>query len=294
MSRRSRWTALLLALVLLLAAAAPALADFRHARIGARPKALGSAFVSLVDDANAAYWNPAGLTRNDRVSFMATRAWLYSVPEIYEDYLCLDLNRLGPISVGASWVRLGIDGIYSENTVNLALAARVPRFERLSVGVAGKLFFLEAPGYERYNDPNYNGGDHDISFDVGLHYDGDGPWTLGAVLYNVTEPELQLLQNTSKPDPVYTEWAAGGSYLFRDALLLTVDLRNREGRWADTVAHGGAEIWFFEALALRGGIDEGLLTIGAGLQDVHWEVDFCLATHKELGDVYMISVTVRN
>ena len=38
--------------------------------------------------------------------------------------------------------------------------------------------------------------------------------------YNVVETKLQLIESTSDPDPVYTEWAAGGSYLFRETLLL--------------------------------------------------------------------------
>jgi hypothetical protein len=268
-------------------------ADFRHARMGARPKALGSAFVSLADDANAAYWNPAGLTRGDRLSFMATRAWLYNVSEIYNDYLCIVLPPWHALHFGASWVRLGVEDLYSENTVNLALATQVPLLSGLSAGVAGKLLFLEAPGYERYNDPAYNGGDQALSLDVGLHYSSGGPWSLGAVLYNPTEPELQLLTTTSDPDPVYMEYAVGGSYLFRDTLLLTVDVRSREGHWRDTVLNGGAEIWFFNALALRAGLDQGLVAMGIGLQDVHWEVDFALETNKELGNAYMLSFTVR-
>ena len=281
-------------LIVSLAVATTALADFRHARMGARPKALGSAYVSLVDDANAAYWNPAGLVQDNRASLMATRAWLYGVDDLYNDYICVDIPRWRGLNFGASWVRLGIKDTYSENTLNLAVAAELPFLEGLSGGIAGKLFLLDAPGYEQYNDPYYNGGDHDWSFDVGLHYTAKGPWKLGAVFYNVLQPKLQLISSTANPDPVYSEWAAGGSYLFRDALLVTADFRSREGRLHDIVLHGGAEIWFFNALALRVGLDEGLVTMGAGLQDVHWQADVTLQTDKKLGNVYMLSFTVRN
>jgi hypothetical protein len=284
---------LLVTLAGLFALTAGAQADFRHARMGARPKALGSAFVSLADDANAAYWNPAGLTRDSRHSLMVTRAWLYSVSEIYNDYLAVDLPSLGGVHLGASWVRLGIDDLYSENTVNLAAAMRTPFLEGLSLGAAGKLYLLDAPGYERYNDPAYEGADHAFSFDLGLHYDSGGAWTLGGVLYNLTEPTLQLLSTTANPDPVYSEWAVGGSYLFRETLLVTVDARNREGRWQDVLLLGGAEIWFFNALALRAGVDAELVTMGLGLQDVHWQADFSLETNKNVGNVYMLSFTVR-
>jgi hypothetical protein len=278
----------------LLAEPAVLRADFRHARVGARPRALGSAFVSLADDPNATYWNPAGLTRNNRAALMITRGWLYAVSDLTNDYACVGLPPFGGVHLGMSWVRLGIDKIYSEDTLNLGAAVRSPFLRGLSLGVAGKLFMLDAPGYERYNDPAYSGGDHAFSFDVGFHYQGDGPWTLGGVLYNVTAPELQLLSTTTDPDPAYTEYAIGGSYLFRDILLVTLDVRDREGEWLDTLLHGGAEIWFFDALALRAGLDGGLVTMGVGLQDVHWQADFCLEANKQVGNVYMLSFTVRN
>lgn len=289
--RRGIATGLLLAVMA--SGADTARADFRHARMGARPKALGSAFVSLADDANAAYWNPAGLVRDDRVSFMLTRSWLFGVSDIENDYLAADLPSLGRFHFGASWVRLGIDKLYHEDTINLSVATGAPFLPGLSVGLTGKMFLLAAPGYEQYNDPNYNGGDQGYSADIGLIYDRGGPWSVGAVVYNLVETELQLLDSTSDPDPIYREWAAGGNWLFRDTLLVTADLRNREGRTGDVILHGGAEIWFYDALVLRAGMDRGLVTMGAGLQDKHWQADFTLETDKKLGNVYMLSFTVR-
>lgn len=262
--------------------------------MGARPKALGSAFVSLADDANAAYWNPAGLVRDSRVSMMLTNSWLYGISDLTNTYLALDLPRLGGLHFGASWVRLGIKDLYNEDTINLAVAGNLPFLEGLSMGVTGKMFLLAAPGYEQYNDPNYNGGDQGYSFDLGLLYDSEGPWSLGATVYNLVETKLQLIQNTSDPDPIFTEWAAGGSYLFRETLLITADFRNREGEFNNVVLNGGAEIWFYDAMVLRAGLDNAVTTLGAGLQDKHWQVDFSIETDKALGNIYMLSFTVRN
>ena len=269
-------------------------ADFRYANPGARPKAMGSAFVALADDPNAAYWNPAALTRSNRLALMASNSWLYGVSDIDNYYLAATFPQVGKVHFGASWVRLGITDVYSEDTLNLSAAMPLPFLDGLSAGVTGKMFLLDAPGYEELNDPNYMGGDQGFSADIGLHYASAGPWSLGAVIYNLHETTLQLISSTANPDPVYTEWAAGGSYLFRDTLLLTADLRSRDGRNLDTVLHGGVEIWFFDALALRSGLHAGLVTMGVGLQDVHWQADFALETEKKLGNVYMLSFTVRN
>ncbi len=277
-----------------LVTAAVSLADFRHPRMGARPRALGSAFVSLCDDANATHWNPAGLTRDDRLATMITRAWMYSIPELRNDYLTLDFPAWHGVHLGASFVRQGISDVYYEDTYDLAVAIAVPQVEGLSLGTTGKIYRLAAPGYEQYGDPAYNGGDTDYAFDLGFLYDSGKAWTIGGAVYNLNEPYLQLLATTIDPDPVYSQFALGGSYLFRDTLLIACDLRSREGGWGNSALHGGAEIWFFDALALRAGLNAGLVAMGVGLQDVHWQMDIALETHKELGNVYMLSFTVRD
>ena len=264
-----------------LGAVTDARADFRFAGVGARPKALGSAYVAVADDANAAYWNPAGLTRDSRSSLMLTNSWLYGVSDIENYYMAMDLPQVGAFHFGLSWVRLGITDVYSEDTINLAVGYKAPFLEGLSLGAAGKMFLLDAPGYEQFDDPNFNGGDQGYSLDLGVLYDSGEAWTLGGTIYNLHETSLQLISTTSSPDPIYTEWAAGGSYLFRDTLLVTADLRNREGRTTDMVLHGGAEIWFFDALVLRTGLDQGMVTIGAGLQDTHWQAAFSPGAEKK-------------
>lgn len=269
-------------------------ADFRFAGVGARPKAMGSAYVAVADDANAVYWNPAGLVRDGRTSLMLTNSWLYGVSDLENYYLAMSLPQVGPFHLGFSWVRLGITDVYYEDTLNLGLGFKAPFLDGLSLGIAGKMFLLDAPGYDQFNDPNFTGGDQGYSLDLGFLYDSAKAWTLGATIYNLHETSLQLITTTSSPDEIYTEWAAGGSYLFRDILLVTADFRNREGRTTDIILHGGAEIWFFEALVLRTGLDKGLVTIGAGLQDTHWQADFSLETDKNLGNIYMLSFTVRN
>lgn len=290
MRRRALALALLAAAVL---AATPALADFRHARMGARPRSMGSAYASLSDDPNAVFWNPAGLARGTRWAAMVTRAWPYAVPELGTDDLVITLPGIKGVHLGVGAIRMGIDDLYHEDTYALAAGVRVPWLDGLSAGATVKLLRLAAPGYERYNDPAYNGGDSGVAWDLGLHYEADGPWTLGAVVQNLNEPRLQLLDTTVDPDAVFSAWAAGGSYLFRDTLLIACDARSRDGDWTNVTLHGGAEIWFFDALALRAGISGGQVSMGVGLQDEHWQADMALESAEELGNVYQFSFTVR-
>lgn len=294
--RAARRAALTLAALALLAGSAAA--DFRSTRTGARPRAMGSAFVAVSDDANAVHWNPAGLAAADRVQLMLTRNWAYDVSDLLQDDALTLVGpgfRLGGLEVrtAGSFVRRAIRDVYYEDTYELALAAELPWLRGLAVGATGKVFRLDAPSYEQYNDPNYLGADTGLAADLGLLYRGSGPWSLGATLYNLNEPYLQLIGTTTHPDPVYRAYAVGGSYLFRDTLLLTADLRSGQFDFDTLHVNGGAEIWFFDALALRAGLFEGNVAMGLGLQDRAWRADIALETHEEVGDAYILSFTLR-
>lgn len=296
MKRLKRHTCAAMASAAILLALTPQAlrADFRHARMGPRPRAMGSAFVGVADDANAIYWNPAGMTMVERFEITGCRTSLFSVAELSSDYAAAVYNTGPWFAVGVSWVRLELEDIYHEDTVNLGIARSVPKFDNLSIGAAVKIFTLAAPGYERYNDPAYEGSVNKASVDIGVHYHSTSKvWSVGAVVYNVNEPKLQLLTTTKTPDPVYRDFAIGASYRFSGLLLLSYDLRTRYGRWDDVIGRIGSEIWFFDAVALRGGFEKENLTAGFGLKGTHWQVDLMLETHYDLGNTYQFGLTIR-
>ncbi|OQX84597.1 MAG: hypothetical protein B6D63_04165 [Candidatus Latescibacteria bacterium 4484_7] len=267
-------------------------ADFRNMRIGPRPRAMGSAFVAVANDANAVYWNPAGMVFIDRFELTGCRTMLYSVDDLSNDFLS-GVYSTRFASFGLSWMRLGLKDIYHEDTINLAVARRMPFLKGLSAGLSFKLFVLSAPGYEKYNDPGFKGRDIAPSYDIGVHYSSGGNWTLGFVLYNVNEPKLKLIETTKTPDPVYREYSLGVSYIFRGMLLTTFELKTLYGEQTKTVGRFGSEIWFFDAVALRGGFEREHMTAGFGLKGNYWQIDLMLETHYELGNTYQFSATIR-
>ena len=94
-------------------------AEFLSHGVGARALGMGSAFVSIADDATAAYWNPAGLAKVEKHAFSI----MYSDSFGAEDGGFLNkgiveynfvnyvhqFNGFG--SIGISWIRLGVDDI---------------------------------------------------------------------------------------------------------------------------------------------------------------------------------------
>jgi len=92
--------------------------EFLSAGVGARALGMGSAFVSVADDATAAYWNPAGLTKVSANAFSAMYSDLFQtnsggflnsglVKYSFANYI----HRLNFGVVGVSWIRLGVDDI---------------------------------------------------------------------------------------------------------------------------------------------------------------------------------------
>ena len=94
-------------------------AEFLSLGVGARALGMGGMFVSIANDATAAYWNPAGLTEagNHAFSTMYSDSFRSSqggflnkglVQYSFINYV-LQIEDIG--SVGVSWIRLGVDEI---------------------------------------------------------------------------------------------------------------------------------------------------------------------------------------
>lgn len=116
-----------LAAVLLLAAA-PALAAFDENGAGARAPGLGDAFTALADDAYAIHYNPAGLAQLERPQLSAAYSKLYAGLSDGSDIGSSQLAYAHPLSrgrrgtVGVSWERFSLSGLYSEQSLSAAYA----------------------------------------------------------------------------------------------------------------------------------------------------------------------------
>ena len=94
-------------------------AEFLSHGVGARALGMGSAFVSIADDATAAYWNPAGLAKVDNHAFSIMYSDSFGAGEsgflnkgIVEYNFVNYVHRFSGFgSIGISWIRLGVDDI---------------------------------------------------------------------------------------------------------------------------------------------------------------------------------------
>jgi len=282
---------IVLLVVSLLVAAAPASANFLEVETGARAMGMGGAFVAVADDVTALHWNPAGLADLDGFQLFGMRTSVYTVEGLSEDSAMAGYGT-GCRGFGAGWMRTGAEDLYSEDTILVGYGQRLP-IDGLRAGFSIKRFSLDAPGYEYYDDPAYSGdGDDAYSGDVGLLYHR-GQWTYAATYRNIGEPELQLLDTTESPDKVTSELRLGASYLFREVMLMTAEWRvpNEVPSYYEdeTSLNIGTEIWFYDVFALRAGMNRDRITAGLGIKADHVRLDVALLSERRIGSLYRLS-----
>ncbi len=286
-----RITASTVIALLLLAGAVQA--NFLETELGARAMGMGGAFVAVADDVTALHWNPAGLAELPGVQVFGMRTSVYSVDGLSEDAVLTSYGT-GNMGYGLGWMRTGAADLYSENTLLAGYGAQTP-IDGLAAGIALKRFSIEAPGYEYYNDPGFaTGGDDAYAADLGALY-RHGKWSLGATVRNLGEPELQLLSTTAEEDldPVMSEFRLGGTYLFRDVMMMTVEWRAPrevpeyyENQYTINL---GSEVWFYDAFALRAGMNRDRITAGLGMRTKHVQIDVALMSERRIGSLYRLS-----
>ena len=291
---KSLIAATLAALVLAAVASGPAYTGFMAMEEGARATAIGGAFTAVADDATAVFWNPAGLAIMDgfKLTGMGTR--LFSVEGLSENVVSLSYSGWAKTGIGAGWARTGVEDVYNENTFVLGVGRQLLA-DGLAAGGALRVYRLAAPGYEYYNDPNFNDGDQDYALDLGFLYKRR-TWSLACVLRNLGQPEMKLISTTEDPDPITSEIRVGGTYTFRDVMLISGELRlpnevpsyyTRRVRYAL-----GTEIWFVGVFALRAGINDGKATAGLGLRISWLTIDASLLSVRRPGSKYRLSLSL--
>jgi hypothetical protein len=268
---------------------APSRADFRDLEIGARPLALGGAFVSISDDANGVYWNPAGLAWSTRPELLGMVTRAYGIDDLGMYYLS-GTGRIGRVAVGGGWMRLGITDVYNEDTFSFSGAMGWKTF---SAGATLKFLRVDAPGYEAYNDPGYLGAQMEPTVDVGIQWRPLKNLSFGCAAYNLTRPEIKMIDTTVDADPVPRDIRGGFSFIVREVWLLSLDVVKRDTDESAYTLHAGTELWFYDAFALRAGVDRGRITMGAAIDAGRWQLDGVVSAHRIMGNTYRLALTLR-
>lgn len=266
--------------------------SFLKLGIGARANGLGHAYSAVADDAEAVYWNPAGLMRLQKRQVTVTHTeWLQGISN---DFAAFAFKGMGG-AVGLSAYLNQVDGIerrtrpsdqpigtVEANDLALGLSYARRFSSKLNAGVTFKYL------YEKISLESANG----YAFDFGFSFrPGTAPMYLALVIQNLGSMSELLNDSVSLPSTV----RLGASYLIglgHSDLLLAGDLVKISD--LDMRANFGTELKFKKHFALRLGYQTGNevhgLSAGFGLllKSVHLDYGYTPFS-SDLGNTHRFS-----
>jgi hypothetical protein len=284
--------------------------EFLNLGVGARPIALGGAFVAERGDIVSGYYNPAGLStlEHPQAIFMHSETFgsllnhdylSFGKPIGSDDHqyaLAISLYRLG----GGGIIVTGKDQagrfyqIKEESHADYAGYFSYGRKfnDRLSGGLSAKLI------YRKIADESAFG----IGLDLGGLYTLSNWVDLGLNMQDITTTLLSY--STGTKESIYPTAKIGAKFhgnkgRFGAALYTDADLKFEGRDYAAQISAGpasidshlGLEISYLGRIAARIGSDAGNLTLGAGLRFGRVNVDLAMRDHSDLDNTFLASLT---
>src|SRR3989339_1733167 len=199
---------------------------------GVRPAAMGGAFTALSDDANAIYYNPAGLYRlqnNELIASYGKLYWGLTDGSNISNSDILYVNPFGKFgTVGLGIYSLALTGLYTEKIILFSYGMRI--IPKVGVGITMKSL-SHVYGSDEYtenaiDDTGNASGQPDevfsagkskskLSSDIGIFYRPESRYNLGVVVQNINSPDVGLVES----DKVEKTVRAGFSYSPRTSNL---------------------------------------------------------------------------
>lgn len=214
--------------------------------LGARPLGMGGAFTAVANDANALFWNPAGLVTLQRTEFTTMYSDLYADLGLGNSYV----GGVVPIgdnhAFGVDWMHIGQDdeGLsFRQDVFNLAYSLRLPWWN-LSIG----------PKIKRVDmDISLNGASaaktSGFEFDLGVLFSPVPGLRIGIVGQDLGTTSLSH-ENDRSEEIFPQKIRFGAAYSLFEGFLLAAAVDDR--------IRFGAEYWLFNSLAFRGGYQKDI------------------------------------
>jgi len=277
--------------------------------VGARSTAMAGSFVSMRNDVNTIFYNPAGLATVTRPQ--ASFGFLKNLLDINSGYVSYaqDLSDIGKIGIGINYVNYGTFdetdelankiGTFSAGDLDVSVGFAAEFEENLYYGVAGKFI------YSSIADASSSA----IAADFGILYviPGSNPVSIGASIRNVgTQLNPYLTTRESLPLDVNVWASIKPQHL---PLLLNFDFHRLNESQDDIVSHFkmysiGGEFILSRELRFRFGFDNerrkdlalgtssGLagFSFGGGIVLATLRFDYAFTSYGKIGSLNTITV----
>lgn len=254
---------------------------------GARPLAMGEAYVALADDASSVFWNPAGLARMNfpELQYMYNE-WFIDIKHQYFGFAYPTENGTfaGSYSLLDSGDIQGYDASGSREAVfkaqdnSMIFSWGRKLSERLSVGVNLKTLSESLENYQATS----------TALDAGLLFDLTPKLRFGAAVQNIGTALKFITEESPLPLTYRVGLGMRNRFFGSDVMSLGIDYVNNSN--ASTINAGG-EYLFRDLLALRVGALKGALRAGVGLKTSNYALDYAYLSHSDLGATHQVSVS---
>ena len=242
--------------------------DLTAVGMGARPIALGGAYIGVADDASAIFTNPAGLAAQKDLSFVSMSSQIlntvdykligFSCPTQYGNF---GLGYVGATTPAGSHIYY-VGGVTTEggsmNYTDQMFIVSYGREISEKVGVGANVKFLsQGLNGSISNAPSATG----MTLDLGAMYAPTNKLTIGATVQNLMG---SLDWSTDEKETLPRLFKVGCSYKAVENVMVALDTDFDLDGGRDMVAHGGVEWQVIPMLSLRAGIDQQASSIADG------------------------------
>jgi long-subunit fatty acid transport protein len=264
-------------------------------QIGCRPQGMGGAYVAIADDANAGYWNPAGLIKvgSKELGFMYLKPM--DAEGVAVSYSSLSIPFSNNWAIGVSYLdrmavlQEGRGARYQENKISEStfILSGAHKFTNvLSAGISVNRFGLKS------SIDNDNGFGYDMGFLYDYTIKDGNNLCIGMTLKNFSSGF------NDESFPATVRFGIAGK-LYNERLIVAVDVNTKKGvneeKDYSVQHHAGCEVEVIEGIWLRMGEDRGNLSAGAGLAIRNWQLDYSFnkLADYDLDHSHRASVIVR-
>ncbi|MDD5363024.1 MAG: PorV/PorQ family protein [Ignavibacteria bacterium] len=297
--------------------------EFLSIGVGGRPLGMGSAFVALVDDITAGYWNPASLSKIDYPQLSLMHDARFGNLLNY-NYGAVAIPIGKNQSLGLSVIVNGIDDIPDTRNAGVLYPDGTIRIDPNLVtyfNANDYAFFLT---YSKKQNEKFSYGANfkvirrtlgdagnawGMGFDVGVFYNPIEKLMLGANIQDITT--TYVAWSTGKKENISPTAKLGTAYVLDVPFLkgtiipaVDFDVRFENRRTASNFNvgpvsfdfHGGMEYTFDHLVSIRGGYNEiGDITLGAGIKLPKINIDYSFTggfkdDPEKLGNTHRISL----
>ncbi|MBN1385259.1 MAG: type IX secretion system membrane protein PorP/SprF [Elusimicrobia bacterium] len=292
-------------------------AAFDELNIGARPQGMGGAYTALADDANALFYNPAGIALLRKSEFTSNYGRLFMGLDDNSSIGSSFIGYAHPIksygTPGVSWYNLALSGMYSETVISLSYGHKISN--RFSAGVSLKNLSrkfgsneytrnaINETGDTRLQiegvsgDPVFANGKESsaLTSDLGLLYLYSSKISFGFAARNFTSPNIGLISE----DKVPAVYRLGAAYKEKTYSIL-LETVNKE---SDLNVLLGTEKWFIgNNIGLRSGLTVGsrkwrMISLGSTLRFDNFSFDYAflwpLSGIKDTIGTHKLALTIR-